>query len=267
MIEKISLKGGLHLEDYAGLAYLSSAVLDLRMSARLLAPTLKGRTVWMVNSTAQGGGVAEMMPRLVGMLRDVGVKTEWVVMGSKDPAFFELTKRIHNLIHDFGKPAFSARDQSIYREASREAADSLAELVDPEDILVIHDPQPLGAGAELKRRIGIRSSGAAISALTGAHRLSNAAWKFLQPHAQAYDHAVFSAAEYIPSYLVGKASVIHPAIDPLSHKNRELSAHKLVGILCNAGLMKSPHPVLTPDWDHQALRLHPDGRFLPAYEE
>ena len=75
-----------------------------------------------------------------------------------------------------------------------------------------------------------------------------------------------SAAEYIPPYLAGKSSVIHPAIDPLSHKNRELSAHKLVGILCNAGLMKSRHPVLTPDWEHPVLRLHPDGRFLPAHD-
>jgi glycosyltransferase involved in cell wall biosynthesis len=99
MIQKVSRTDGLHLEAYAGLAYLSSAVQDLRMAARLLAPKLKGRTVWMVNSTAQGGGVAEMMPRLVGMLRDVGVKTEWRVIGSKNSAFFELTKRIHNLIH------------------------------------------------------------------------------------------------------------------------------------------------------------------------
>lgn len=267
MIQKVSLRDGLHLDDYSGLVYLSSAVQDLRMSAQVLAPTLKGRTVWMVNSTAQGGGVAEMMPRLIGMLRDVGVKAEWVVMGSKDPAFFELTKRIHNLIHDSGNPGFSVRDKSIYREASRVAADSLAELVDPEDILVIHDPQPLGAGAELKRRIGIRTIWRCHIGLDRRTPATEAAWKFLQPHVQAYDHAVFSAAEYIPSYLVGKASVIHPAIDPLSHKNRELSAHKLVGILCNAGLMKSPHPVLTPDWDHQALRLHPDGRFLPAHEE
>jgi trehalose synthase len=266
MIQKVPLKDGLHLEDYSGLAYLSAAVQDLRMSARVLVSALKGRTVWMVNSTARGGGVAEMMPCLVGMLRDVGVKTEWLVMGSKNPAFFELTKRIHNLIHDFGSPGFSERDKSIYRQASLAAADSLAKLVDPEDILVIHDPQPLGAGAELKRRIGIRAIWRCHIGLDRRTAASEAAWNFLLPYARAYDHAVFSAVEYIPAFLVGKASVIHPAIDPLSHKNRELSAHKLVGILCNAGLMKSPHPVLTPDWDHQALRLHPDGRFLHAYE-
>ncbi|MFZ3048426.1 MAG: glycosyltransferase [Desulfatirhabdiaceae bacterium] len=263
-MKQVSLRNHLHIAHYAEQAYLTAAIHELQVSARLIAPKLKGRTVWMVNSTAHGGGVAEMMPRLVGMLRDVGVKTEWVVMGSKDPAFFELTKRIHNLIHDFGNPGFSELDKSIYRAASLEAADSLAERVDPEDILVIHDPQPIGAGAELKRRIGIRTIWRCHIGLDRHTPATEGAWKFLEPHARVCDHAVFSAVEYIPHYLVGKASVIHPAIDPLSHKNRELSAHKMVGILCNAGLMKRIHPVLTPDWDHQALRLCSDGRFQPA---
>lgn len=266
MIQKMALRDGLHLEDYANLAYLANAVQDLRAASRLLAPKLKGRTVWMVNSTAQGGGVAEMMPRLVGMLRDVGVKTEWVVMGSKDSAFFELTKRIHNLIHDFGPDRLHPREKTLYRSVSLEAAAALEKLVNPEDILVVHDPQPLGAGAELKRRTGIRCIWRCHIGLDRRTQSTEAAWEFLQPHALLYDHAVFSAAEYIPSYLVGKASVIHPAIDPLSHKNRELSTHKLVGILCNAGLMKNTHPVLTADWDDRALRLHPDGRFVPAQE-
>jgi trehalose synthase len=267
MIRKISFRDALHLDYYASLAYLSSAAQDLRTAARHLAPALKGRTVWMVNSTAHGGGVAEMMPRLVGMLRDVGVRTEWLVMGSKEPAFFELTKRIHNLVHDFGRPGFSAREKAVYRATSRDAAVAMEKLMDSEDILVVHDPQPLGAGAELKRRIGIRSIWRCHIGLDRRTPATAAAWEFLRPHAEAFDHAVFSAAEYIPPYLVGKASVIHPAIDPLSHKNRELSAHKLVGILCNSGLMKSVHPVLTPDWEHRVLRLHPDGRFLPADED
>ena len=236
------------------------------MAARLLVPKLKGRTVWMVNSTAQGGGVAEMMPRLVGMLRDVGVKTEWLVMGSKDPAFFESDQAHPQPDPRFRPPRFHAREKAIYRAASREAAVALADLVDPEDILVVHDPQPLGAGAELKRRTGIRTIWRCHIGLDRRTQATEAAWEFLRPHAQTYDHAVFSAAEYIPPYLAGKASVIHPAIDPLSHKNRELSAHKLVGILCNAGLMKSLHPVLTPDWEHRVLRLHPDGRFLPTHD-
>jgi len=265
MIRKIPITGGLHLDDYAGLTYLTRAVQDLRAEARQLLPKLKGRTVWMVNSTAQGGGVAEMMPRLVGILRDVGVKAQWLVMEPENPAFFALTKRIHNLIHDFGRPGFSTVEKQLYQAVSRKAADALAGLIGPGDILVVHDPQPLGAGTELKRRTGVRAIWRCHIGLDRRTAATDSAWDFLRRYALAYDQAVFSAAEYIPSDLAGKASVIQPGIDPLSHKNRELSAHKLVGVLCNAGLMKSYHPVLTSDWEHPVMRLHPDGRFLPGH--
>ena len=55
-----------------------------------------------------------------------------------------------------------------------------------------------------------------------------------------------------------------PTIDPLSHKNRELSPHKLTGVLCNSALMKAAHPVLTPPFQHPVLRLQPDGTFAPV---
>jgi integrase len=51
---------------------------------------------------------------------------------------------------------------------------------------------------------------------------------------------------YIPDYLAGRATIIHPALDPQNHKNRELPPHKLVGILCNGGLQHERHPVVTP---------------------
>lgn len=264
MIRRVSLGDGLRLKDYAALAYLSPAVQELRAAARRVVPSLKGRTVWMLNSTAQGGGVAEMLPRLVSLLRDLGVRTEWLVLNPGDPAFFALTKRIHNLIHGAGRPGFDGRERRTYREVSLRAAEELERRVAPEDILVVHDPQPLAVGAEVKRRRGLRAVWRCHIGLDRTTPATEAAWKFLQPWARLYDHAVFSAAEYIPAVLAGKSSVIHPAIDPLSHKNRELSAHKLVGILCNAGLMAAAHPVLTADWEHPAQRLAPDGRFVPA---
>ncbi len=267
MIRRVPVKDGLHLEDYAGLAYLAPAVHDLNLQARMLIPKLAGRRVFMVNSTAQGGGVAEMMPRLVGILKDLGVRAEWLVMGSEDPAFFALTKRIHNMIHDVGRPGFSAAEQRTYAAASRKAAAALVKRVGPEDILVVHDPQPMGAGAEVKRRTGVRAVWRCHIGLDRRTPVTDAAWGFLEEQARVYDHAVFSAAEYIPPNWVGRASVIHPAIDPLSHKNRDLSAHKLVGILCNAGLMPPYDTVLTPDWEHQALRFHPDGGFRPVREQ
>jgi trehalose synthase len=72
---------------------------------------------------------------------------------------------------------------------------------------------------------------------------------------------VFSAPEYIPDYLAGRSTVIHPGIDPLSHKNRDLYPHKLTGVLCNSMLAVEHSPVLTPPFAHSAKRLHPDGKW------
>jgi trehalose synthase len=264
MIEVIDTKESMRLADHASNVYLSAAVRELRLEAQIALPKLQGRTVWMVNSSAHGGGVAEMMPKLVGIMRDLGVKTEWVVIGTQEAEFFSLTKRIHNLIHDFGRPGFSRVEQVLYDRVSRSLADEMQSRIGPDDILVIHDPQPLGMGAELKRRTGIRAIWRCHIGLDQRTPATTAAWDFLKSYAEAFDHAVFSAPEYIPHYLVGRASIIYPSIDPLSHKNREFHAHKLVGILSNAGLMASQHPVLTAHWKHQAKRLQPDGRFAAA---
>lgn len=264
MLRKIPVSRGVHIDDYAELAYLAPAVHDLRSAARLPARELKDRTIWMLNSTAVGGGVAEMMPCVISMLRDLGVKTEWLVMEAEDPAFFKFTKRIHNLIHDSGDPHIGSPESELYHSTAHHLADMLHRFVKTEDILVVHDPQPLGGGAEFKRRTGSRLIWRCHIGLDRRTPLTDAAWEFLRPHAEVYDHSVFSAAEYIPAFLAGKASVAHPSIDPLSHKNRELSVTKLAGIMSNSGLVKPAHPVLTPDWDHRVRRLQPDGTFAPA---
>ena len=93
MIEQIDIEQTRTLDDYASIAHLSSIVQNLRTEARQLVPALKGRTVWMVNSTAKGGGVAEMMPMVVSMLRELGVDTQWIVMGTERQEFFPLTKQ------------------------------------------------------------------------------------------------------------------------------------------------------------------------------
>jgi trehalose synthase len=263
MINFVEIEDHVQLADYATFIQLFDAVHALRSTAQTLVHHLQGRTVWMINSTAQGGGVAEMLPKVVVILRELGVRTEWVVMGTEEVEFFSITKRIHNLIHNFGDAGFNADDRALYEKVSREVASELVEYIHPEDIVVIHDPQPLGVGAELKRRIGVRAIWRCHIGCDVIMPATESAWGFLEPYATGFDHAVFSVPDYIPSYLKDKSSIIYPALDPLSHKNRELSAHKLVGILCNAGLMIDHHPVLTPHWENQAMRLQPDGTFVP----
>jgi trehalose synthase len=254
----------LSLDDYGGVAQLASAVNELRLEAARLVPQLEGRTVWMVNSTEQGGGVAEMLPTQIALLRELGLDVRWAVIEADDPRFFTLTKRIHNLIHGEGEPRLSPEDREVYDAVSHANAEALARHIDRDAILIVHDPQPLGAGALLKERFGMPAIWRCHIGLDEHLPQTRAAWGFLKPYACRYDRAVFSAPEYIPDFLAGYAAIIHPALDPLSHKNRELPIHKLVGILCNAGLIEPHAPPITPAFPEPAQRLQPDGDWAEA---
>jgi len=264
MIERIAIEQGRTLDDYAAIAHLAGTVHNLRTEAAHLVAPLKGRKVWMVNSTAQGGGVAEMLPMVVSILCELGVDTEWVVMGTERQPFFPLTKRLHNLIHGHGEPGISNEERELYDTVSAENAALMKELVKPEDILVVHDPQPMGMGALVAGELGLRSIWRCHIGLDVHTPATRSAWSFLRPYAIKYGHAIFSTAEYIPDYLAGCSSIIQPGIDPLSHKNRELSVHKLVGILCNSHLALDHHPVTTPFFSDPAMRLQADGSWQPA---
>ena len=264
MIETVAVNERLTLDDYEAVVHLTEAVRSLRTEALSLVPPLNGRTIWMVNSTARGGGVAEMMPRMITILRELGVRVEWVVIGSDNPDFFTLTKRLHNLIHGSGDPHLTADDRAVYDAVSRANADALRSRVRPGDLLVMHDPQPLGSGDLLRRELDVRTVFRCHIGLDESSPQTRAAWGFLKPYASSYDHAVFTAPEYIPDFLAGRTGIIRPAIDPLGHKNRDLLVPRLTGTLCSARLVVEQHPVVRTKYAEIATRLAPDGRFLPA---
>lgn len=264
MARKIDVRPPVGIDDYAAVAHLAPAVRDLRAEAERIVPALEGRTVWMVNSTEFGGGVAEMLPGVIGLLRDLGVPTEWVVIESDRDAFFHLTKRIHNLIHGAGVPGFDADDRALFEEVNRDNAGLLLELLEPGDVLAVHDPQPMPLGRMVKDELDVRTLWRCHIGLDDADERTRSAWGFLEAWAPAYDRAVFSAPEYVPEMFEGRARVLHPAINPLDHKNRELSLHKMVGILANACLSTPPSPVLTAPYPEGARRLDPDGMFVAA---
>jgi trehalose synthase len=264
VIREIEIEPSWKLGDYDTLSHLADAVRALRLEASMLVPTLRGRTVWMVNSTPKGGGVAEMLPRVVALLGELGVPTRWAVIGSNRQEFFRLTKAVHNLIHGEGEATLGNEDRELYEKVNAENARWLKPMVRPEDILVVHDPQPAAFGTILKRELGLRTVWRCHIGLDEHTAATRRAWKFLKPYVETYDLAVFSAPEYIPDFLAGRSTIIHPALDPANHKNRDLPPHKLTGILCNAGLKLERHPVITPPFSRQALRLMPDGSFAPA---
>lgn len=261
---KVNIEEGVLLENYLAYASLVPSFNAFHNEALLLRRNLRQRKLWMVNSTEFGGGVAEMMPRMISLLRQLGLNADWMVMETAETDFFALTKNIHNLIHGQEGAEITAEQVAMYERINQENAKVLAEYVQDDDIVVFHDPQPAGMAQELKKVRDITAIWRCHIGLDYSNDSTKAAWSFLAPYLSAYDQYVFSSPEYIPEGLSGNVTLIHPSIDPLSHKNRPLSLHKLTGILGNAGLLSSEHPKLYPDYEHKVARLQPDGTFGPA---
>ena len=106
---------------------------------------LHSRAIWNVNSTAAGGGVAELLRPLLGYARGGGVAARWVVI-SGPPEFFDLTKRLHNQLHGFdGAPVGELRgDREVYEQTLAPNGAELCQLVHRNDIVILHDPQTAG---------------------------------------------------------------------------------------------------------------------------
>jgi trehalose synthase len=220
-----------HLDDYR--AIIGAAEID---ELRFLARELKGRTVKMVNSTAVGGGVAEMLNRLVPLLGELEVTTHWdVITGGND--FFEVTKAFHNALHGADcELTRAAREIFLaYNEQNRQR------MQFPEDTVVIHDPQPAALIAARKDK------DAPGRWVWRCHiDLSNPnpqVWGFLRPFVEQYDAAVFSSQSFarqlpIPEYM------FYPCIDPMSEKNKELDEGFVQKVCDEFGIDRS-RPVVT----------------------
>ena len=179
---------------------------------RALAAQLSGRTVQMVNSTAMGGGVAEILNRLIPLIQELGLRPRWdVITGGED--FFEVTKAFHNALH--GGPYHARKENFDLFLATNEM--NRHRLQFDCEFTVIHDPQPVALIEARTRHQGHWIWRCHID-------LSNPnpeVWSFLRPFVYRYDGALFSSPEFarqlpIPQYLS------FPCIDPLSEKNVEL---------------------------------------------
>lgn len=264
MARRVEIPESVTLGDYSAVAHLAPAVHEVQVEASRITPRLQGRRLWMINSTAQGGGVAEMLPTMVSLLRELGIDTEWVVIESEEEAFFQLTKQLHNMIHGESAPEIRPGQREVYESVNRRNAEALSRMMAPDDILIVHDPQPLPLAGILRAEHDRLSLWRCHIGLDETNPATRAAWDFLAPYLGDYQHSVFSAPEYIPEILARRATVIYPAINPLTAKNRELHLHTTVGILSNAGLAVSPGPVVRAPFPQLAERLQRDGSFAPA---
>lgn len=206
----------------------------LRTSREEAPKILGGRTVWWVNSTAQGGGVAEMLRTIPPYWRGDGIDTRWLVLEAPR-RFFSFTKRLHNSLHGVPISLGNARRQRLYNTVSQEAGRQLRAMVKPGDVVILEDPQLAGLAPEL---VG---SGAVVIwrshvGTEEANEHVEAAWRFLGARIESASAFVFSRSDYIPDFLAGRSHVLPPAIDPLSPKNQELTAAQAEAILRRIGL-------------------------------
>jgi trehalose synthase len=192
------------------------------------AQRLKGLKLLELNATAQGGGVAEMLYSSIPFLNELGIEAEWkIICGTKD--YFESTKSLHNLLQGM-KGSFTREMERAYF-ATLEAC-AATNLIDYNpDVVIVHDPQPLGLTRYLKKaeetwlwRCHIDIEEETLEANPGL-------WDFITDWAEHYDAAIFSAAHYIVSCWPLPKFIIPPFIDPLSEKNRELGQEEIDRVL------------------------------------
>jgi trehalose synthase len=237
----------------SGLLQIETPTLSLRQFEGVITPdqfqrfmagvgearqVLAGRTIWNVNSTAQGGGVAEMLRSLISYCKGAGLDARWLVVPG-NPEFFGVTKRIHNHLHGSAGDGGSLDGEArrTYEDGLRPSAMALAALVRAGDVVLLHDPQTAGLAAAM-REAGAHVVWRCHVGLDMPNDRARAAWKFLLPYVTPAEACVFSRADFVWEGLDrARVWVIPPSIDAFSAKNRELDPGQVESILGVAGIL------------------------------
>lgn len=216
------------LEPYKAL--LGSDVIDQLVQ---IASLLNGIKIVHVNSTREGGGVAEILAKMVPLMNALGMDTKWEVIHGEE-AFFRCTKMMHNALQGRGSPLPPPSLLRAFEEINAQNAEALRPVLEPADIVFIHDPQPvalINAFAQKKGKWIWRCHVDLSSPL-------RTMWQYLRQHIAKYDASVFSIADFAkplphPSFL------IPPSIDPFSDKNVDLEEAEIAAVQQRFGI--DPH--------------------------
>ena len=219
------------------------ALLEAATRAQAL---LEGRTVWNINSTASGGGVAEMLQPLIAYGLAAGVTVRWMVIGG-NAKFFATTKRLHNRLHGQRGDAGALGDQErqAYEEVLRDNAESLLAQVQPGDFVILHDPQTAGLVEPLRQHGAVVLWRSHIG-VDRSNEFVEEAWAFLRPYVEQADACVFSRREYVPEWLGGDVRIVAPSIDPFSTKNEDMAADTVRAIVEHIGLIQGGGTTVPP---------------------
>ncbi len=217
------------LEDYRRVA--GSAAIDELV---LLADRVRHRRLQHINSTSVGGGVAELLTRLVPLFRDLGIETTWDVMKG-DQAFFEVTKSFHNALHG-GTEVITQEMFDVYRQTTDM---NLHDLGNDGDFVVVHDPQPAALIAKKQGTSGHWLWRCHIDVATPDPTV----WGFLKQFVDQYDASIFSMPAFAQKLAIPQF-MVPPSIDPLADKNRDLPESEVTAVLEKHGIDPA-RPVLT----------------------
>ncbi len=201
---------------------------------KLLAANLSGKVIQNINSTFSGGGVAEILNRILPLLEQLGVDARWDIVKGND-RFFQVTKKFHNALHN-RQQDITPEDFDVFREVTEE---NLRSMNIYGDIMFIHDPQPAGL-IQKKQQLGNKWIWRCHIDISSPSRL---VWDFLRPYITQYDAAVFSAPAFSPELPI-RQFLISPSIDPLSDKNKELPAEVIDAIMSKYGIPRDK-PIIT----------------------
>lgn len=208
------------------------------------------RRIWSINSTASGGGVAEMLHSLIAYARGAGVDARWAVIEG-EPDFFVLTKRIHHQLHgSAGDGAgLGEADRAVYERVTRENADRLAAELNPGDVILLHDPQTAGMVPRLseldvhviwRSHIGIDRPNAHV----------DEAWRFLLPYVERAQAFIFTRRDYAPPELAQRdITIVPPSIDVFAPKNHAMTREQVASICAVAGIVDA-EAIVPPEYVH-----------------
>ena len=194
---------------------------DVIDDLQLFGGRLSGRGVQNINSTAVGGGVAEILMRMVPLLKDLGVNAFWNVIKGGEK-FYEVTKKMHNALH--GKPVtWSKEELDLFEETNATNAEQM-ELKG--DVLFIHDPQPIGL-IRKRAQLGKKWIWRCHIDFSNPDPFT---WNYLKDYIEQYDVSIFSAPAFARQLSIPQA-LVPPSIDPLSDKNRDLPQETIDSVL------------------------------------
>ncbi|NLI99153.1 glycosyltransferase [bacterium] len=217
------------LDDYAPI--VTQGVID---EIRTLARLLGNVKIVHVNSTKEGGGVAEILGWFIPILEELGMRVQWEII-TGDTEFFTITKKFHNALHG-QKEEFTHEMFEKYRSNVKENS---PKIPDDADFVIIHDPQP----AAIIEQYPVRKAKWVWRCHIDLADADLRIWSFLRPFVERYDGAVFHMPQYTKNLMVPQF-ILPPAIDPLAPKNIELDDEQVGSILTSIGVPRNKRILL-----------------------